>query len=425
MESKYALNKNSHIGQSATTVFDLLMPTYGNGDLCSRLLYHAINRSYLQRVEDYYSFYMTKLQTQQKEAPPAYIEHHGYYIKAYPPTGDGICDTYDAACSSSNMPWQLSDHDRHIREIQKVGCHSIFAQDHTHKVTDNYYQKKGMGAFALWDCANESGEIASAVLVPSTKTIHFAHAATALTRRQTFRPIAMYSDTWPAKSNFWLLLFNGLQGRLGLFHFIQRITRTLKKNHVDHYHAVNLLLSCIYHYNDEDHKLLLKALKEGTLSTKYTDDEIAKLKSTKVFKQRYDKYLRKEIRPPNVMCGMLDDWFDQFKCSSSSDSSRPARGRKDPITGDTLFTSDTKGTVEECKKKSIHLQDPLPLDQMYNVIQPSPNAPHQLKEYLSRRGESCLESFHLMLAHFGNCGMLTSLADNLNLTGTARHNLAI
>ena len=39
--------------------------------------------------------------------------------------------------------------------------------------------------------------------------------------------------------------------------------------------------------------------------------------------------------------------------------------------------------------------------------------------------ESSLESFHLMLAHFGNIGMRESLADNLNLTGTARSNLTI
>jgi len=90
-----------------------------------------------------------------------------------------------------------------------------------------------------------------------------------------------------------------------------------------------------------------------------------------------------------------------------------------------MMIADTKGTVGECKKKSVYLQDPLPLDQMYDVIQPNPNSPHQLKECLSRRGESCLESFHLMLAHFGNCGMRMSLADNLNLTGTARHNLTI
>jgi len=424
VETKYALEeKNSHIRVSATTVFDLLIPTYGNGDLCSRMLYHAINRSYLERVENYYSSHASK---REKEPLRKYVERHGYFIRAYPPTGDGIRDAYNAACSSAHTPWQLSDHDRHVREIQKVGCQSIFAQDHTHKVVDNYYEKKGLGAFALWDCANENGEIASAVLVPTTKTIHYAHAATALTRRQSFQPKAMYNDTWPAMSLFWSILFQGLQGRLGLFHYVQRVTRTLKKNHADHFCAVNALLNCICHYHHDDHEKLLAALKNGTLSTKHTDDEISQLKSTKVFKQIYDKYLQKEIRPPNVICSMLDDWFDNFKCSSSNDE-RPARGRKDPISGDTLFTSESKGTIEECKKKLIYLQDPLPLDQMYDVIEPSPNSnsAHQLKEYLSRRGESCLESFHLMLAHFGNCGMRSSLADNLNLTGTTRFNLAI
>jgi len=194
VETKHALSKNSHIGVSATTVFDLLMPTHGNGDLCSWLLYHAINRAYLERVEDYYSIHTIK-GSAEKEGPSKYVELHGHYVRAYPPTGDGIRDAYDAACSNSCTPWHLSDHDRHVREIQKVGCSSIFAQDHTHKVTDNYYQKKGLGAFALWDCANENGEIAAAVLVPTTKTIHFAHAATALTKRPHFNPSAMYSDT--------------------------------------------------------------------------------------------------------------------------------------------------------------------------------------------------------------------------------------
>ena len=209
-----------------------------------------------------------------------------------------------------------------------------------------------------------------------------------------------------------------------MFHHVQRLTRTLKKNHVDHFRAANALLNCIYHCNDEDHENLLTALKEGTLSGKCSDDETSELKSTKTFKQRCDRHLRKEMRPPNILCSMLDDWFDQFKCSSS-DNKRPARGRKDPVSGDTLFSCETKGTVEECKKKSMHLQDPLPLDEMCDVMHPNPNAPHQLKECLSRRGESCLESFHLMLAHFGNCGMRTSLADNLNLTGAARHNLSM
>lgn len=202
----------------------------------------------------------------------------------------------------------------------------------------------------MWDCSNENGEIASAVLVPSTKTVHFAHGAMALTRRSNFVPKAMYSDTWPNKSAFWSLLFDKIQGRLGLFHCIQRMSRTLKKNHVDHCRALNGMLNCIHHHHEEDHENLLKALKTGTLSGKHSDDEISQLKATKVFKERCDKCLRKQIRSPNVMCDMLDDWFDQHKCSSSN-MLRPARGRRCPISGDTLFTADTKTTVEECKKR--------------------------------------------------------------------------
>jgi len=62
---------------------------------------------------------------------------------------------------------------------------------------------------------------------------------------------------------------------------------------------------------------------------------------------------------------------------------------------------------------------------MYDEVPPHPNSKHQLTEFLSKRGESKLEAFHDRLAHFGNCGMRDTLADNLNLAGTARYNLAI
>jgi len=425
VETKYAFdNKNSHLGKSITNTIDLIMPTYGNGDLCSRLLYNAINRSYIERVESFYSSYKARKEST-GGAPQTYVQKDGDYIKAYPPLGDGIRDAYDTACSNQWTPWRISDHDRHTREIQSVKCGLIFAQDHTHEVTKNYFQKKKLGSTALWDVSTETGEIASAVLVPTTKTIHFAHAAAALTRREAFSPSAMYSDTWPVKSDFWNLLFNSkIEGRLGLFHYIQRITKTLKQKHTDHFTATNSLLNCIYHYNVQDYENLLRALKEGTLSTKYSEEEIQELRATKAFRQRYDRYLRKEIRPPHMMCSMLDDWFDRFKCTASV-GSRPARGRRDPLTGETLFTADTKESIRLGKVNSKFLQDPLPLEQMYFVVPPNPNSTHQLNEHMSRRGESSLESFHLMLAHFGNCGMRISLADNLNLTGTARHNLTM
>jgi len=133
--------------------------------------------------------------------------------------------------------------------------------------------------------------------------------------------------------------------------------------------AVNGLLKAIYRHNQDDYKKLLCALKNGTLSTKYTDEEIADLKTTKIFRQRYGKCLGKEIHPPAVMREMLDDWFDRFKCSTSTNNiARPARGRLDPLTGETLFSADTKCTLLQCKEKAEYLQDALPLNKMYAVI---------------------------------------------------------
>jgi hypothetical protein len=72
--------------------------------------------------------------------------------------------------------WMISNHDRNTREIQSVKCVSgIFAQDHTFEAIKNY--KKSLGAKVIWDVATGTGEIAAAVLVPTTKTIHYAHAA--------------------------------------------------------------------------------------------------------------------------------------------------------------------------------------------------------------------------------------------------------
>ena len=104
VDTKYALgNKNSHLGKSATNIFDLLMPTYGNGELCSHLLYNAINRSCMERVQLYFSYYKS---TGRKE-PPAYVEKDGTFITVYPPLGDGIRTTYDEASSGLQLATHL------------------------------------------------------------------------------------------------------------------------------------------------------------------------------------------------------------------------------------------------------------------------------------------------------------------------------
>ena len=426
VHSKYALgNKNSHIEKGTTNVFDQVMTTYANGDLCSRLLYSAVNNAYLERVSSYYSYFKEKKQQHGSVAPKPYVQKDGVFIKTFPPTGETIRELFDDSFNNTNTAWGISDHDRHTREIQSVSCEFTMAQDHTFDVLHNYHQKKVLGAAALWDVATETGEIATAVLVPSTKTIHFAHAARQLAGRECFNPKVMYSDTYPNKSDFWPLLFDNIEGRLGLFHYIQRITRTLQKKHVDYFEAITLLLDAVYSYHSEDFEGVISALKKGHLGRKpHSDQDIAELRGTRYFRQRYGKYIRKIIRPAHTMVQLLDDWFVRFKVTAS-EGSRPARGRLDPRMQMPLFKSETKLAVEECKKKAQHLADPLPINEMYMTVPANPNSQHQLPQYLSRRAESKLESFHDNLSHFSNCGMRRSLCDNLNLCGTARYNLAI
>jgi hypothetical protein len=115
--------------------------------------------------------------------------------------------------------------------VKCEGAATVFAQDHTFKIVKNY--PNSFGAKACWDVATSTGEIASAVLVPTTKTIHLSHAAIQLSKRKAFNPKAIYSDTWPNKSDYWESLFSGIEGRLGLFHFEKRIVGALRKKHVD------------------------------------------------------------------------------------------------------------------------------------------------------------------------------------------------
>jgi len=275
--------------------------------------------------------------------------------------------------------------------------------------------------------ATDTGEIATAVCVPSTQTKHFTHAARSLQKRVGFKPTATHSDTWPHKSFFWTRLFPNIKGRLGLFHFEKRILRTIRKRHIDFHDAVADLLDAVYEYEASDYEVLLTALKDGTLAPtgkKYTTTEIASLKATKYFRDRYGKYLRKRLRPPNTMVQRLDYCFCKYKVTASDDS-RPARGRLDPSHGIPLFTPETKTAVDNCKEKATYLTDPKPLEEMHFPIPPNPNSRHNLTEYLSKRGESKLESFHDCLANFANSGMRDTLADNLHLAGTAQYNLAI
>jgi len=274
-ETKHALaNKKSHSNKSATTVLDVIMTTHANGDLCAKMLCNATNRSHLEKVQSYHSHNAGNDKT------ILHIKKDEQCTRVFPPLGDNIRDTVDEAASNNNNPWGISDHDRHTQEIQGVGCEVSCAVDHKHEVTKNHCRKQQIGADALWDVGNDTGQIACAVLVPSTGTTDLSHAAMQVSKRKNFEPKALHSDTWPAKLEHGALLFGDeLEGRLGLFHFMQRTTRTFRKKHVDHFQALNGLLKCVHEHNTKDHEDLLRALKEGTLNGKKHSNECWPIRS--------------------------------------------------------------------------------------------------------------------------------------------------
>jgi hypothetical protein len=279
VDPRYARG-NQHIAKQATDVFEEIVLTYTNGELCSRLLYNSINKAYTDKVTSYFSLCRSL-----NKKPETYPKKNGGYIVKWPPLGGSIRKLYQEAAMSPWIPWKVSDKERHTREMQAVQSKVSMAQDHTFDVVKNYVRR--LGAFALWDVASETGEIATAVLVSSTKTREYAHAAQQLLKRTAFAPAAMYSDTWPAKDDFWVRLLGKDIGRLGLFHFLRRIIKTLRQSHMDFHKALADLLMAVYKFFEPDYEKLLKALKNGTLNgTMHSEMDIEEMQRTKQFRER-------------------------------------------------------------------------------------------------------------------------------------------
>jgi len=178
-------NRKSHLERAAADIFDSMILTYGNGELCSRLLYNAINRHHVESLKKHCSYSHCHRQSSYDLFPP-FLAKDGAFIRQHPPLQD-MCDE---AASSSMNPWGIGNHDSKTREIQSVKCNGgIFSQDHAFSTVKNY--QNAIGAKAACDVATGAGEMACALLVPSTQGRHFSHAARALLGCDSFSPTVM------------------------------------------------------------------------------------------------------------------------------------------------------------------------------------------------------------------------------------------
>ena len=228
----------------------------------------------------------------------------------------------------------------------------MFTQDHAFQVRKNCQKK--VGAVAAWDAALVTGEIASAALVPPTRTEDFAHAEQQLLKRPMFSPKVKCSDAWPNEKECWTSVSPGIEGRLGLFHHQKRIISTLRKKHIDCNEAVAHLLASLCECCSDDCEQVLAALKNGALShskKKHSSEEMSDMKRSSMFRERCSKCLRKKLHKHKTIMQNSDDWFCCFKVTAS-DGSRPAGRRLNHVRLEPLFTANTKASIENCKDKA-------------------------------------------------------------------------
>ena len=159
---------------------------------------------------------------------------------------------------------------RHTREIQSVGCDVSSASDHTFQAIKKYMSALIFGALlAIHTIPVETGEIASAVIVSTAEARHFADTAEQFSRRPNVKPRMHVVDNYPAYSELFHILFGcTCILRLGLFHFIQRITRTLRIDHIDFLAAVKALSACLYREDPIDVENVKLALRDGRLGSR-------------------------------------------------------------------------------------------------------------------------------------------------------------
>ena len=378
-----------HIHKHTTDLFeDETFLTHCNGEQLSRLLFTSISGEYLRRVGCYASL-INKMKDSnnipRSYIPPNYPPLLTKYISVYPPAGRVLRDQFITASITPLNPYGFSDHQRNLREIQSVGAVegdevSAVIVDHTCAVVDNYGDKQG--AQHAFTVGIQDGQIAAVCLTASTSVSEISHAVEQLSRRPYFKPTMLFSDTWPNKDKFWTQVFGKfLVGALGLFHYMQRLTKTLRQGHVHYTKALADLSRSVYQYEKKCLAGLIRALSDGTMNgTTYSHSEIQDMLYTSRFKDRYERFLMKEVHDPCLIEHNLRNWFDSYKVDSS-DPSRPGKGIKDPRTGNKLFTPDTKEAVLNAIAHAKDIQCPVLLEKMHCKIEAPKGSRHGLPEY--------------------------------------------
>lgn len=397
------------LDSTASRTMAASMVTHGNGNWFAEMLYRNQGYFYIDRLRNYLSHVEYYKGQHPEFQPKAFERPPDWFQQRLPPSGSEIRRLYTEYMKSDLTESGLSDKTRCAREIESVECYTSVTFDHTFNVLKNFLP--GLDATACATLMADGGEIALAVLTKTTAASDVDEAMKKVAQRPNFKPRAIYTDTFPANDQFWKGIFgSSITTRLGLFHFIKRITNEMNDRCEHFYPALNELRECLYRVDPEAEAELHRTLLNGTMNgTQMTIREITELKQTSKYNRRYSVYLRKIIYGETEIQIKLDGWFTKWSRISASTP---------------LFTRRIEAQLEEAKRKAGGLQDPAEVE-MYLRREATSGSNHQLAKYWCLRGESNLEAFHGVLKLFANRGMSPDIADSLCLSGTARYNVCV
>jgi hypothetical protein len=409
VDPRYAVKKETHLNQSLTRVSDSLMITHGGGEQISLMVSAIRGEFHLDMEEEYYS---QSKATQKKLAKP--LPPFEDSIGRYGLSGQELRDLKDFAAQSTLLSTGVSDMDRVRREIQGVGATTTVCNDHTYATLRNYIAADIENAKCGHTIGVDSGEIASFVIVPDEKQIHYAHQAEQFPHRPNVSLTIHVSDICPQGIGLWQKLFTGVICRLGWFHFLQRITKTLRKEHVNYAQSIGILQECLYWLDVGDLAKVKHCIEAGLLGTNRKGSKPCPADKIHAKAKTYRENIRVWSFGEAEIIGRLKEWLTKFQHDF------------DENIGELLFTDWTVKVVQEQMKNAKWATDKLSKDTLYIQLEPGSISKTRLPIFIGRRGaESKVEKGHHAIAHFANGGMRCSLADFLGMAGIALYNLKI
>jgi hypothetical protein len=409
VDPRYAMvEKRTHIKKTFSNVMDKLMITHGNGEQLAQMLNELRGDAHLDMEEE---FYNQSRDTGKKISQP--LPSFQDWIGANSPSARDLRDMKDLAAQSALVSTGVSDKDRVRREMQAVGASTTVCNDHTYAFLKNYIAEDIKNAKCGHTIGVDTGEIASVAIVQNEEQTCYAHQAEQFSRRPNVKPKVHVSDICPKGIKLWQRLFAGVTCRLGWFHFLQRITKTLRIEHHSYRVAIATLQECVYCFDGTDLALVVHCLEDGLLG-RYNDGVKCPTEKLESKAKKYRENVRVWSFDKTVIASRLIDWHERFK------------NDHDETIGENLFTSDTEGAVVEQVSNAEWVNDELTRDELYIKVAPGMRSQTKLPIYVGRRGaESKLEKGHHAIAHFANGGMRRSLADFLGMAGVAYYNRKI